>query len=627
MLVRFLIIIFALFIINEEKGQCFENNPVFEEQVLFAPGDSGIREFRIPSLVTTAKGSLLAVCEARVKKPGTLPNNIDIVMRRSTDGGQTWSPLKKILDYEGWEGASDPSLLVDRVTGTVWLFVLHGKKGVGLFQSKAGIDGDSTCHLLALHSDDDGLTWSKPININRMVKSPNWFCALEAPGRGFQMKKGTLVVPGYYRSSQPSNHLCSYLIYSTDHGKTWDYSSSPAENTTESTLVELEDGRLMLNMRNHCKKGCRAVSYTSDMGKSWSPLEFKTELPDPGCQASMITYETENEKLLLFSNLSSSVDWRNMTVKVSYDKGKTWPLQKTIFKGPSGYSCLTVLPGNDMGLLYEKHTNGSLTFCRFNLSWLQSPEDRKTIVVFGNSTTAWRPLKVRKVYCIRLEENLIKAGVPCQIINSGQGGSHTGSVKDNDRFKIQHARDRFQHDVLDYHPDVVIMQYGINDSYVDHGGPDGESRISLPSYYENLTYMLTAMKDAGIKVVLMTPNPFDSRLETWRNDRLALYAVQMRRVAKENDVFLVDVWKLFENRLNKSKAHSQLLLDGVHPTDKGHKIVADALTPVVMRLLKVPFSKPLKKWMLTCASECLTRFEIRVINEMNYHKLYDYPNK
>ncbi|GGK33989.1 hypothetical protein GCM10007962_30550 [Yeosuana aromativorans] len=555
------------------------------DQVLFQPGDDGVREFRIPSLITTNKGTLLGVCDARVNRGGDLPNHINMAIRRSTDNGKTWSTIDYVMKSKPNEGVCDPTLVVDKETGTIWAFGLHGDKGVGLFNSRAGIDNPETAQIYAFKSDDDGLTWSEPKNMNFQIKNPKWLCALGAPGRGIQMTNGTIVVPAYYRSYGDEKLLNSYLFYSKDHGKTWEYSNTPAENTTECTIVETADGRLMLNMRNHYNKGCRATSYTSDMGKTWTPLKFDQALIDPVCQASLLEYQIGDKRLLLFSNPASTNYRKNQSIKISYDEGKTWPVSKVIFKGKSGYSCLTQLQNGRIGLLYEKENRGAIYYRNMSLDWLESKEEQKNIVVFGNSTTAWRPLAVKKVYGLRLEEKLQQAGFQCNVINSGVGGSHTGTIEDNNYHKVRHARDRFQSDVLDYSPEIVVMQYGINDSYVDKGGEEGESRIPLDKYYENLTFMVKEMQKAGIKVVLMTPNQFDERKEAWRLERLSLYKNELKRVAIENNLPLVDVWELNEQYKKENGSLSALLLDGVHPNDKLHEVIAEKLFTLIKGML------------------------------------------
>lgn len=287
---------------------------------------------------------------------------------------------------------------------------------------------------------------------------------------------------------------------------------------------------------------------------------------------------------MLFSNSASSNDRNNQSIKISSDEGKTWPIQKTIFKGKSAYSCLSQLSDNSIGLLYEKGNRGAIYFRKVTLDWLKSQDETKKIVAFGNSTTAWRPMAISKVYGQRLEEKLNRQGNICVILNSGIGGSHTGSIEDNAKHKIKHALDRLQTDVLDYEPEIVIMQFGINDSYVDEGGIEGQSRISLEKYYSNLNYMVKELQQKGIQVILMTPNQFDDRKETWRLRRLQKYAEIMRNVSEENETKLIDVWELNQQYIEKNKTLRPWLLDGVHPNDYGHEQIANALLEEIEKL-------------------------------------------
>ena len=211
--------------------------------------------------------------------------------------------------------------------------------------------------------------------------------------------------------------------------------------------------------------------------------------------------------------------------------------------------------------------------------------DGVKIIAFGDSTTAFRKGRIDKVYSIRLQEALAKKRIDANVINEGVGGSHTGFLADNKRHKRQHARDRFQEKVLSRKPDVVIVQFGINDSYVDQGGQEGSSRIPLEKYHGNLTHMVEALKDADIDVILMTPNPFGSNKEDWRHERLREYAEKMRLVAREQKVPLVDVWEMYGEYAKKNNV-DHLLLDGVHPNDAGHQMLTERLLPVVMELLQ-----------------------------------------
>ena len=205
---------------------------------------------------------------------------------------------------------------------------------------------------------------------------------MAAPGSGIQTRAGRLIFPAYSR--QPDQDY-SHLLSSNDHGKTWQISSSAAAMVNECQVAELKDGSLMLNMRSYRKKGCRAVATTSDGGKTWGPIVDDTQLPEPTCQASFIRYTDVRDGFtrdrLLFVNPANTSQRVNLTVRLSYDEGKTWPISKVIAPGPSAYSCLTVLKDGTIGLIYENGRTSPyerLTFARFDLQWLTDGRDRIT---------------------------------------------------------------------------------------------------------------------------------------------------------------------------------------------------------------------------------------------------------
>ncbi|WP_276347628.1 SGNH/GDSL hydrolase family protein [Daejeonella sp. JGW-45] len=205
------------------------------------------------------------------------------------------------------------------------------------------------------------------------------------------------------------------------------------------------------------------------------------------------------------------------------------------------------------------------------------------IVTFGNSTTAPRK-GVDTVYAARVHKLLSEAGIKNRVVNSGIGGSHTGSVKDNSTFaKIEHGRDRFQKAVLDHHPDWVTLNFGLNDAYQDKGIGTA-SRIPLEKYIENLNYFISQIKEANGKVIVLTPNPIGSKLEKFRYERLMQYKKATKNVAKANKVYFIDSWKLFYRHTRKDpKSIDSLLPDGTHPNDEGHKLVADAIVKIIKR--------------------------------------------
>ena len=378
----------GVFFWNCGAGRPEPDTSLLEQTDVFVGGQDGVAEYRIPVLLTSTKGTLLAFCDARVKRPGDPANNIDLVMKRSFDRGRTWEPLRVLLDV-GDGATADSCGLVDRQTGTIWVFTVYCPVGIGSGNAAAGLSGDTFMYW-AIKSEDDGDTWSEPIDITSMIKKPEWTAGSPGPGKGIQTRSGRLIVPKYF-STSTQDYDVSHVVYSDDHGQTWQLGGETANqgSTNECQLAELGDGTLLLNMRgvtgNH-----RRIARSGDGGLTWSEVAEDPALIEPRCQASL-SYFTDavrhDKDRLLFSN-PASTERKNMTVRLSYDGGRTWPVAKPLHAGPSAYSCLSVLPDLTIGCLYERgdeaplvsnetHSNyQKITFARFNLDWLTDGKDR-----------------------------------------------------------------------------------------------------------------------------------------------------------------------------------------------------------------------------------------------------------
>lgn len=371
---------------------CSTDKPFIEKQDLFVGGTEGSAFYRIPALATTNKGTLIAVCDARIERWNDAPNNIDLYMKRSFDYGKTWTPLKIISNYPGEEAAGDPSLLIDKMTGTIWLFFDYivpkeGFKPEMLKDFKVAEDYDKwrTIWLYAMKSDDDGETWSKPIDLT-YLKKPDWDYLVAAPGNGIQTRSGRLIMPTYSSQVHLTVSACQ-TVYSDDHGMTWNIGNSVGEYNGEPQIVELEDGTLMMNMRQVKQKGYRMFTLSKDGGLNWSDPISEAALPEPGfgVQASFIRLSSikdgDSKNRILFSNPASTKGRENMTIRTSYDEGKTWQFGKVLFAGPSGYSSMTVLADGSIGMLYEtgeKSLLEKIAFARFNVAWLTESQDSFT---------------------------------------------------------------------------------------------------------------------------------------------------------------------------------------------------------------------------------------------------------
>lgn len=217
----------------------------------------------------------------------------------------------------------------------------------------------------------------------------------------------------------------------------------------------------------------------------------------------------------------------------------------------------------------------------------QSSDSILTIVAFGNSITAERNT-IDKVFAQRLPVLLHKNGVEAMVINSGIPGSHTGHITDNNLFKIKHALDRFESDVLAYTPDIVIIGFGTNDAHIDSNKPKGRSRIPLDKYENNLEYMINHLMNRGMHVILIAPNILGDKYEEFQNKRLFKYVRVVRHLAEKYKLGLVDNYKLFVNYQKKTgKSYEDLMLDGVHPNDSGHELIADELTKEIVSIVEM----------------------------------------
>lgn len=328
-------------------------------------GQDNCHTYRIPGFATTKAGTLIAVYDNRYSSSGDLPGDIDVGMSRSTNGGRTWEPMRVIMDMgrdAKWrfDGIGDPAVLIDRVTGAIWVAATwsHGNRSWN--GSGPGLEPMDTGQFMLVRSDDDGLTWTKPINITHQVKDPAWRFVLQGPGKGITLRDGTLVFPAQFRSSDASpfkGKPFSTLIWSKDRGETWNIGTGVKADTTEAQVVELGDGTLMINCRDN-RRGSRSVYTTQDLGSTWQVhSSSRSALPEPTCMASLIRLEHEEfGPLLMFSNPATRTDRRDMTLKVSRDEGHSWPTRwHTLYdqRPGFGYSCLTRIDEEHIGVLYE----------------------------------------------------------------------------------------------------------------------------------------------------------------------------------------------------------------------------------------------------------------------------------
>lgn len=348
---------------------------------VFSGGIDGYFAYRIPSFIVAPSGDLLVFCEAR-KTNLSDDGDIDLLLKRSTDGGKTWLPQELIYE-EGGEARikyGNPTAVIDEEKGVIWLAANRD------YLTERGARAGGS--LVLFRSDDSGKNWSKPVDITASIKKSDWGHYAFGPGIGVQIRHGEnkarLLFPANFRKSfnkrQPSY---SHVIFSDDHGKTWKLGGVLGDYTNECQLAEIvEKGKpgLLINMRNHWgrggfpkKSGSRLVARSFDGGQSWDAEAMDRALPEPPCQASFYRYSFDTKaepSRLLFAN-PIGPGRSNLRVRLSLDEGRTWPHGKLIAIGSTAYSCIARLPDNQVGIIYERSNYQRISFSAVPVDWLE----------------------------------------------------------------------------------------------------------------------------------------------------------------------------------------------------------------------------------------------------------------
>lgn len=331
---------------------------------VFTSGEDGYAAFRIPAVVQAADGALLAFAEAR--RDGVADKgDIDLVLRRSTDGGRTWGELIVVWD-DGENTCGNPAPVVVRPSGRIVMLACWNRGEDHERDIEAGRAVD-TRRVYMLSSDDHGLTWSRPVEITSSVKRPGWTWYATGPCHAIRKArgphKGRLVVAANHKRVEEDGSIASnsHLLYSDDEGATWHIGAVSQPGGNESSVAELRNGDLMLNMR-HYERGdsLRLCAVSRDGGKSWVRTWEERQLLEPRCQGSIINYAPAGKKpcgTLLFSNPRSRKR-ENLSIGVSHDDGRTWSRFVTVWPGRAAYSDLVRLPDGSVGLLYENGDPG-----------------------------------------------------------------------------------------------------------------------------------------------------------------------------------------------------------------------------------------------------------------------------
>lgn len=355
-------------------------------KLLFAPGDYNSTNYRIPTVVVAHDGSIVTATDKRKVNQTDLPEDIDILINRSTDNGKTWSEPLTIAQGTGrYKGFGDAALVrTNEAGGLLCIFV----GGTGFFESTPS----QPIRTYVCKSADNGITWSTPKDITSQLYGANcsdisrskWYGSFCTSGAGLLGSDGTIYFVAAVRetSSTSVGAISNYVYYSRDNGETWNVSSCVMpSNGNEAKIAELNDKTLLVSIRNQ-NKGSRYYATSVDRGENWSEIKKWNEMVEPGCNGDMIYYTSVNDgyekNRILHSVPDHASDRSNVTVFISYDEGKTWPVKKSICPGGSAYSSLCKLPDGTIGAYVEENdgtADYSMYFVNFSLEWLSNGQD------------------------------------------------------------------------------------------------------------------------------------------------------------------------------------------------------------------------------------------------------------
>ena len=354
---------------------------ILAHTLLFQPGDYNSTNYRIPGVITAKDGSIVAVTDKRKYNQGDLPEDIDIVCRRSTDGGHTWSEPYTIAQGTGYNHGFGDCVLAwtNDDNGLIAGFV----GGVGLWNSTPS----NPIRSYIARSYDNGQTWTEPEDITDFIFGSNcvvpehrtWRASFFGSGNGLITSTGRIMFVAAIRETTAQS-LSNYAVYSDDNGITWHVSGRASVSGDEAKVTELVDGRILMSIRHN---GKRWYNISNDGGETWqSSTSTWNDITAPACNGDMIRYTSVNQgfnKNRLLHSVPFGSSRTDVSVYISYDEGETWPVRKCIVPYSSAYSSLCVLPDGTIGLYVEEEYPGnsgySTVFYNFSLEWLTDGAD------------------------------------------------------------------------------------------------------------------------------------------------------------------------------------------------------------------------------------------------------------
>lgn len=352
----------------------FAQAPAPERVLLFDNNDEGSKFYRIPAIATAKDGTLIAIADKRWDSNMDLPNSIDVVVRRSSDNGKTWTPATVIAGADTKVGHGDPAVVVDRKTGDI-ICIMTAGNGLGASTR------DNFAHIMTSRSKDGGKTWSEPEDITKQLYGfpgaplQHVITGFASSGHALQLKNGRIMFVLVARPEANVWRLENWAVYSDDGGKTWKVSDSAADlYGDEAKVVELPNGDVLMSIRNR-DKGPRKFAISHDKGKTWGELRTQPDVIEPACNGDIISYKYKGKNVLIHTIPYDAKGRKNVSLLASFDNGKTWPVRRTLVPEGSAYSSITVLKDGSFGVFTEEDSPNpeggyQLWFYRVTPEWL-----------------------------------------------------------------------------------------------------------------------------------------------------------------------------------------------------------------------------------------------------------------
>ena len=341
------------------------NEPLCQQTTLFKAGDLGYMSFRIPALVRSTTGTVLAFAEGRKDGRGDF-SDIDMALRRSLDGGKTWGPINFIVD-DGDHTMGNPCPVVDAATGEIFLLLCRDNRQV-----------------LLTSSTDDGQSWALPEDISTGVMDSRFYFVFTGPGHGIQLSTGRLIAPcsADYRK-RIGDEQGSFVVYSDDHGRSWKIGGALTRDASdECEAVELADGTIYMNMRSRGNKRLRAYAYSSDGGETWSEVAYHADMPESSCQGSVIRFTdvgSHGKNRIILAHQANPYGRAQLTLRMSYDESKSWPVAKILYEGSAAYSDLVTNLEGEILCFYEADDYTRMPLALLNVEWLTDGADSLSV--------------------------------------------------------------------------------------------------------------------------------------------------------------------------------------------------------------------------------------------------------